>query len=40
MSIYSPNFTMESMSEIVSSKPKTISLSGRIIRQDIGRLTP
>ena len=38
MSIYGPNFTMKSMS--VYSKPKTISLSGRISHQDMGGVIP
>ena len=38
MSIYGPNFTLESMS--VYHKPKTISLSGRIRRRDMGGAIP
>ena len=40
MSIYGPNFTTESMSDDVSSQPKTISFSGFINRQDIGTIIP
>ena len=38
MSIYGPNFTLESMS--VYPKSKTISLSGRIRRRDMGGAIP
>ena len=38
MSIYGPNFTIESTS--IYPKPKTITSSGRIRRQDMGRITP
>ena len=40
MSIYGPNFTMESMNEIASSEPKTVSLSGLIKREDMGEIIP
>ena len=39
MSIYGPNFTMESMNEPISPKRKTISLNRCISRQGMGGIT-
>ena len=40
MSIYGPNFYIESMSDVVSSEPKTFSTSGFIDRQDMTTIIP
>ena len=42
MSIYGPNFTMESMKNLIhgSSEPKTFSYSGVIDRQDMATTIP
>ena len=40
MSIYGLNFTSESMSDVVSYKPKTILLNGFTNRQDMGTIIP